>query len=65
MKNINLLRKQNIGELNIILFSLEEKYFNLRMKFSLNKFKKTHIIKECRRNIALIKTIIYEKKKKS
>ncbi len=62
MKDVNLFRRKKISELNNDLFLLKQKYFNLRMKLSLNQFKQNHIIRKYKRSISLLKTVIYEKK---
>ncbi|PPI88552.1 50S ribosomal protein L29 [Candidatus Pantoea edessiphila] len=55
------LRKKNIEELNTELFSLLREEFNLRMQASSGQLQKTHLLKQVRRDIARVKTLITEK----
>ncbi|WDR80404.1 50S ribosomal protein L29 [Candidatus Purcelliella pentastirinorum] len=53
-----VLYNRNINNLNYELVSLYKKQFNLRMQVSSGKLNKTHLLKDNRRNIARVKTII-------
>ena len=55
------LRKLELSDLNKELVLSKKKYFELKMKLSLNELKQPHLIKILRRNIAILKTIINEK----
>lgn len=55
------IRKKNVKELNIELLSLFREQFNLRMQAKNSKFKKYHLLRIVRRNIARIKTLLTEK----
>lgn len=61
MKCKKELHKKKIKDLNIELLNLLREQFNIRMQKKTEQFKKTHLIKIVRRNIAKIKTIIREK----
>ncbi len=63
MINKKLLINKDEVELKKEFLNLLKEYFYLKMKLSTNKLKKTHLISNCRKNIAFIKKIIYEKKK--
>ncbi len=61
MSNNKFLRNKDIKELKNILYVLLKKKFTLRMQLFLNKIKKNHLIRKCKKNISIIKTIIREK----
>ncbi|WP_348666370.1 50S ribosomal protein L29 [Arsenophonus symbiont of Ornithomya chloropus] len=55
------LRKKNIEDLKIeLLHSMREK-FNLTMQLSSGQLKQFHLLKQIRRHIARIKTLLTEK----
>jgi large subunit ribosomal protein L29 len=61
--NTTELRKKSIDELKVLLFSSLEQRFKLRMQSSSSEQEvKPHLIKEIRRNVARIKTVVNEKK---
>ncbi len=62
MINKRFVINKNIIEIKNKLFSLLKEYFNLRMKLSLNKLRKTHLIKVCKKNIVRLKSFLYKKK---
>ena len=64
MKTKKLLEKMNtksVAELNQELVSAKKELFNLRFQNATNQLENTGRIKEVRRNIARIQTIISEK----
>jgi len=56
------LRAKNPADLNKELTDLLREQFNLRMQRGSGQLTRTHLLKEVRRNIAQIKTILNEKK---
>ncbi len=62
MNNKSILRLKSIDELNYELLNLLKEYFSLRVKLSTNQLKQTHLVRVCRKNIAIMKTILWEKK---
>ncbi len=61
MKDTNELRKLTIDELETELLSLRKDQFNLRMKKANGTLDKSHHIKQVRRSIAKVKTLMTEK----
>jgi len=57
------LRKSDINALNETLKDLLKDQFNLRMKLATGQLGQNHQVKEVRRDIARVKTIINEKSK--
>ena len=55
------LREKSVEELNGELLSQLESQFKLRMQASTGQLNQTHLLKEARRNIARIKTVLNEK----
>ncbi len=55
------LRKKNSEELNAELFSLLREQFNLRMQAATGRLQQTHLLRQVRRNIARVKTLLTEK----
>ena len=55
------IRKMSTEELNKELTSLKEELFKLRFQHATNQLENTSRIKEVRRNIARIQTLISEK----
>ncbi len=59
--NLSDLRKKDVNYLEIMLNNLRRDYFKLRFeKSSGGEFKKCHLFKKTRRNIAKILTIVRE-----
>lgn len=54
--------EQSIEELNKKVLSLLNKQFKLRMQKRIGQVNKMHLFKKIRRNIAMLKTKIKEKK---
>ncbi|VFP84182.1 50S ribosomal protein L29 [Candidatus Erwinia haradaeae] len=57
------LCEQTIQDLQIQLLNLLREQFNLRMRARSSQFKKTHIFKQVRRDIARVKTVLTQKAK--
>jgi large subunit ribosomal protein L29 len=55
------LNKKTVEELNAELFSQLEEQFKLRMQKSTGQLEQTHLMKQTRKNIARIKTVIRQK----
>ena len=60
-KFLEELRSQTVAELNAQLVEAKKELFNLRFQNATNQLENTGRIKEVRRNIARIQTIITEK----
>lgn len=56
------LRDKTVKELNEQLLSLKEEQFNLRMQKSMGQLENTSRLREVKKNIARVKTLITEKK---
>ena len=56
------LRKKSKGELQDELQGLLREQFNLRMQRASGQLNKGHLLRNVRRNIARVKTVINEKK---
>ena len=55
------LRKKSVSELNEELVAAKKELFNLRFQNATNQLENTSRIKEVRKNIARIQTVIAEK----
>lgn len=55
------LREKNEEELQTELLRLRKEHFSLRMQFASGQLGQTHLVKDARRDIARVKTIIQEK----
>ena len=55
------LKEKSIEELNAELLELLREQFNYRMQASTGQLTQTHLLRNVRRNIARVKTIITEK----
>lgn len=60
--NASELRQKSEAELKQELLSLLREQFNLRMQQASGQLPKGHLIRDARRNIARIKTVLNEKK---
>ncbi|MCI8490191.1 MAG: 50S ribosomal protein L29 [Lachnospiraceae bacterium] len=60
-KYLEELRSQSVADLNAQLVEAKKELFNLRFQNATNQLTNTSRIKEVRRNIARIQTIITEK----
>ena len=58
---VNELRGKSVEELNEELVAAKKELFNLRFQNATNQLDNTRRIKEVRRNIARIQTVIAEK----
>ena len=57
----NELKEKSVEELNAELLNLLREQFNLRMQYSTGQLEQTHLLKQVRRNIARVKTVLTEK----
>lgn len=55
------LKAKSVEELNQELLGLLREQFNLRMQAATGQLNQTHLLKQVRRNIARVKTVINEK----
>ena len=62
-KYLEELKTQSVADLNAQLVDAKKELFNLRFQNATNKLDNTSRIKEVRKNIARIQTIITEKEK--
>lgn len=58
--NANELRGKSAEELNSTLIEQRKELFNLRIQKTTGQLSQTHLIKEAKRNIARIKTLLNE-----
>jgi ribosomal protein L29 len=61
-KNIKLLHQQDLNELNASLLKQTQNLKKLQLDLATNKLKDTSQVKKIKRQIAIIKTIIHQKK---
>jgi len=59
--NAKELREKSVEELNAELAEAAKLQFEYRMQASAGQLNQTHLLRETRRNIARIKTLIQEK----
>jgi large subunit ribosomal protein L29 len=57
------LREKSPTELKEVLLELRREQFNLRMQRGTDQLKRPHLMKEARRNIARIKTLMNEQRR--
>lgn len=55
------LRDKTLDELQAELLRLRKEQFGLRMQFASGQLGQTHLVKEMRRDIARVKTVMKEK----
>ncbi len=55
------LREKSVAELNSELLNLLREQFNLRLQAAGGRLQQTHLLKQVRRNVALVKTLLTEK----
>ncbi|SES66052.1 50S ribosomal protein L29 [Thorsellia anophelis] len=59
--NIKELREKSVEQLNEELIELLREQFSYRMQLASGQLQQTHLLRQVRRNIARVKTIITEK----
>ncbi|MDH5408425.1 MAG: 50S ribosomal protein L29 [Gammaproteobacteria bacterium] len=59
--NASELREKNVDDLNKELLALLREQFNLRMQQGTGQLSRPHQMKQVRRNIARVKTVLNEK----
>ncbi|MCO7224991.1 50S ribosomal protein L29 [Pleionea sp. CnH1-48] len=59
--NAQELREKSVDELKDELVALSKEQFNLRMQHATGQLNQTHQLKQVRRNIARVKTLLSEK----
>jgi len=59
--NASELRDKSVDELQIELIELRKEQFNLRMQQATGQSEQTHTLKNVRRDIARVKTVINQK----
>lgn len=59
--DVSEIKEKNISELEIELVRLRKEHFNLRMQRASEQLPQTHLLRETKRDIARVKTIIVEK----
>lgn len=57
----NELRNKSVDELNQDLLGLLKDQFNLRLRKSTGQFNQSHLLRQNRRDIARIKTVLTQK----
>ncbi|MDX1539687.1 MULTISPECIES: 50S ribosomal protein L29 [Arsukibacterium] len=55
------LKSKSVEELNAELLGLLREQFNMRMQAATGQLAQTHLLKQVRRDIARVKTILTEK----
>ncbi len=55
------LKDKSVEELNAELLNLLRERFNLRMQASTGQLAQTHLLRQVRRNIARVKTVLRQK----
>ena len=59
--NASELKDKNVEELQAELLELRKEQFNLRMQKATGQSNQTHTLKDVRRNIARVKTVLNQK----
>ena len=57
------LRDKSLAELETILLELRQEQFNLRMQQGTEQLARHHVIRQVRKNIARVKTVMTEQLK--
>ena len=60
--NTKELREKNVDELEALKLEILREHFNLRMQKGSGQLSQKHLLRNARRNVARIETIITEKK---
>lgn len=55
------LREKSVEELNTELLNLLREQFNLRMQAASGQLQQSHLLKQVRRDVARVKTLLNEK----
>ncbi|MDC4678463.1 50S ribosomal protein L29, partial [Acinetobacter baumannii] len=55
------LREKRVDELNTELLNLLRKQFNLRMQDASSQLQQSHLLKQVRRDVSRVKTLLNEK----
>ena len=55
------LREKSVEELNTELLNLLREQFNLRIRAASGQLQQTHLLKQVRRDVARVKTLLNEK----
>ena len=63
--NTNEMRQKSNGELKQELQELLKEQFNLRMQKGMGDMPRVHLLKQVRRSIARVKTILNEKERQA
>ena len=58
---VSEMKEKNVDELNEELLNLKREHFTLRMQKGSGQLEQSHRLKEVRRDVARIKTIITQK----
>jgi large subunit ribosomal protein L29 len=59
--NAKELRAKSAAELNNELLALRKEQFSLRMQAATGQLNKSHLLKQVKRNIARVKTVLTQK----
>jgi large subunit ribosomal protein L29 len=59
--NAQDLSQKTVEELKALLLEQHQEQFKFRMQFSTGQLSQTHLLKQNRRNIARIKTVLTQK----
>lgn len=60
--DVNKLREKSVRELNEELLKLRKEQFALRMQKASGQLGQVHLLREARKDIARVKTVIQEKR---
>lgn len=58
---ISEIKEKTVSELEVELLRLRKEHFNLRMQRASEQLPQTHLLRQAKRDIARVKTIIVEK----
>jgi large subunit ribosomal protein L29 len=58
---VSEMREKNVEELNEELLNLKREHFNMRMQKGSSQLEHSHRLKEVRRDVARVKTILTQK----
>ena len=60
--NVKELREKSVQELGDELLKLRKEHFNLRMQKASGQLGQVHLLKETKKDIARVKTLLQEKR---